>query len=48
MLLVAVLGCRGSQATPEQPPAEKADLERAAVAALIGTTPPEWQVEHAG
>ncbi|MDQ3338372.1 MAG: TlpA family protein disulfide reductase [Myxococcota bacterium] len=43
ILLVAILGCRGSKATPA--PTEKVD-ERSAVAALIGTTPPEWQVER--
>ena len=51
VVLVLVLGCRGTRKTEEAPKpvapvAAKADIERGAVAALIGTQPPEWNVER--
>lgn len=58
LVLVVVLGCAGTreaaEPTPEPPPdkpqaadtAPVADKSRAAIAALIGNTPPEWQLER--
>ena len=48
ILVVAALGCRGAQPAREKQKAETAAPADAAdkVAALIGTVPPEWNVER--